>query len=257
MPDCNQSDYASAQMRHATVKLGAELNAICTDRVTATLSGGASRRRSPRPAHGAMTAIDFAAFVDRARDRLRRDDPAVLPHRARRREQGLAGGFDPVTAADRAAETAMRTLIRADFPDARHHRRGIRRRARRRRICLGARSDRRHQVLHLRHAGLGHADRADALRRAGLRHDAPAVHARALHRRRRRGALSRPGRRARAARARLRGLCRCGAVHHQPAADERRRPRALPAGRSRRCGCRATAATATPIACWPPATSIS
>ena len=31
-------------------------------------------------------------------------------------------------------------------------------------------------ILHLRHAGLGHADRADAQRRAGVRHDAPAVH---------------------------------------------------------------------------------
>jgi myo-inositol-1(or 4)-monophosphatase len=38
--------------------------------------------------------------------------------------------------------------------------------------------DRRHQILHLRHAGLGHADRADTARRADLRHDASAVHPR-------------------------------------------------------------------------------
>ena len=50
--------------------------------------------------------------------------------------------------------------------------------------------------------------------------------ARALFRRRRRRALSRPGRRTRAAGAPLRGARRCGAVHHQPAADERGRPRA-------------------------------
>ena len=79
----------------------------------------------------------------------------------------------------------MRAMIRQHLPGPRHHRRGIRHRSRRRGICLGARSDRRHQILHLRHAGLGHADRAHARRRAGVRHDAPAVHPRALFRRRR------------------------------------------------------------------------
>ena len=64
-----------------------------------------------------MTAIDFAAFVDELATRLGRDHPAVLPHRAQRRQQGRPHGFDPVTAADRAAETAMRALIRRTFPD--------------------------------------------------------------------------------------------------------------------------------------------
>ena len=49
--------------------------------------------------------------------RLGRRHPAVLPHLARRREQGRPRHFDPVTAADRAAETAMRTLIRQSFPE--------------------------------------------------------------------------------------------------------------------------------------------
>ena len=46
-------------------------------------------------------------------------------------------------------------------------------------------------------------------------------------------------------------------LHHQPAADERTRPRHLRPHRDRARGCRAMAATATPIACWRPATSIS
>jgi len=64
-----------------------------------------------------MTAVDFAAFVDQL---ATVSGDAILPffrttlsidnkHRA--------GGFDPVTAADRAAEAAMRTLIRRTFPE--------------------------------------------------------------------------------------------------------------------------------------------
>ena len=204
-----------------------------------------------------MTAIDFAAFVDElaavSGETIRPFFRTALGVENKSR----AGGFDPVTAADRAAEAAMRALIKTDLPRARHCRRGIRRRAPRRRICLGARSDRRHQIVHLRHAGLGHADRADAARRADLRHDAPAVHARALHRRRQRRELSRPGRRPRAADAPLRGAGRRDAAHDQPAADARGRPATVSAASSRRCGCRATAAIATPIACSPPAMSIS
>lgn len=64
-----------------------------------------------------MTAVDFAAFVDELatvsgtailrffRTALSIDD------------KGGGGRFDPVTAADRAAESAMRTLIRKVFPD--------------------------------------------------------------------------------------------------------------------------------------------
>ena len=64
-----------------------------------------------------MTAIDFAAFVDRL---ATVSGEAILPFF--RTSLGVdnkagAGGFDPVTAADRSAETAMRTLIRQSFPD--------------------------------------------------------------------------------------------------------------------------------------------
>jgi myo-inositol-1(or 4)-monophosphatase len=64
-----------------------------------------------------MTAIDFAAFVDRL---ATVSGEAILPFF--RTSLGIEnkagpGAFDPVTAADRAAETAMRTLIRRTFPD--------------------------------------------------------------------------------------------------------------------------------------------
>ena len=63
-----------------------------------------------------MTAIDFAAFVDRL---ATVSGDAILPFF--RTSLGIdnkagPGAFDPVTAADRAAETAMRTLIRNTFP---------------------------------------------------------------------------------------------------------------------------------------------
>jgi myo-inositol-1(or 4)-monophosphatase len=64
-----------------------------------------------------MTAIDFAAFVDEL--------AAVSGETIRpffRTALGIdnkspAGGFDPVTAADRAAEAAMRALIKKTFPE--------------------------------------------------------------------------------------------------------------------------------------------
>jgi myo-inositol-1(or 4)-monophosphatase len=64
-----------------------------------------------------MTAIDFASFVDRL---ATVSGEAILPFF--RTSLGVenkagAGKFDPVTAADRAAETAMRTLIRQHFPE--------------------------------------------------------------------------------------------------------------------------------------------
>src|SRR5688572_11005358 len=64
-----------------------------------------------------MTAIDFAAFVDRL---ATVSGDAILPFfRTSLGVENKAGpgSFDPVTAADRAAETAMRTLIRQSFPD--------------------------------------------------------------------------------------------------------------------------------------------
>ncbi len=63
-----------------------------------------------------MTAIDFTAFVDKL---AARSGETILPFF--RTALGVdnkapAGRFDPVTAADRAAELAMRELIRAAFP---------------------------------------------------------------------------------------------------------------------------------------------
>jgi myo-inositol-1(or 4)-monophosphatase len=63
-----------------------------------------------------MTAIDFAVFVDRL---ATVSGDAILPFFRTSLGVENKGGpntFDPVTAADRAAETAMRTLIRQSFP---------------------------------------------------------------------------------------------------------------------------------------------
>lgn len=65
-----------------------------------------------------MTAIDFATFVDRLAAAA---SDAVLPFfrtslSVENKSRGNSG-FDPVTAADRAAEQAMRALIRSSFPE--------------------------------------------------------------------------------------------------------------------------------------------
>jgi myo-inositol-1(or 4)-monophosphatase len=63
-----------------------------------------------------MTAIDFAAFVDQL---ATVSGEAILPFFRTSlgvEDKGSASGFDPVTAADRAAESAMRTLIKRSFP---------------------------------------------------------------------------------------------------------------------------------------------
>jgi myo-inositol-1(or 4)-monophosphatase len=63
-----------------------------------------------------MTAIDFAAFVDQL---ATASGETIMPffRTALAIENKKPGGFDPVTAADRAAEDAMRALIRRNFPD--------------------------------------------------------------------------------------------------------------------------------------------
>jgi myo-inositol-1(or 4)-monophosphatase len=64
-----------------------------------------------------MTAIDFVAFVDRL---ATVSGEAILPFFRTSlgvEDKGSAAGFDPVTAADRAAENAMRSLIRQTFPE--------------------------------------------------------------------------------------------------------------------------------------------
>src|SRR5215475_14096462 len=64
-----------------------------------------------------MTAVDFAAFVDELADV---SGNAILPFFRTSlsvENKGGTAGFDPVTAADRAAEAAMRGLIRRSFPN--------------------------------------------------------------------------------------------------------------------------------------------
>lgn len=63
-----------------------------------------------------MTAIDFTNFVDQL---ATASGDTILPffRTALAVENKKAGGFDPVTAADRAAEQTMRALIRKQFPN--------------------------------------------------------------------------------------------------------------------------------------------
>ena len=64
-----------------------------------------------------MTAVDFAAFVDRLAD-ISGDAIRPFFRTALSADNKNPGGaFDPVTAADRAAEQAMRAIIRENFPD--------------------------------------------------------------------------------------------------------------------------------------------
>jgi myo-inositol-1(or 4)-monophosphatase len=63
-----------------------------------------------------MTAIDFSAFVD---ELATVSGETILPFFRTSlgiHDKGRGGRFDPVTAADRAAEAAMRTLIHGAFP---------------------------------------------------------------------------------------------------------------------------------------------
>jgi len=63
-----------------------------------------------------MTAVDFRAFVDQLATVA---GETILPFFRTAlsvRDKGTPGAFDPVTAADHAAETAMRALIRRNFP---------------------------------------------------------------------------------------------------------------------------------------------
>jgi myo-inositol-1(or 4)-monophosphatase len=65
-----------------------------------------------------MTAVDFAAFVGRLADIA---SETILPFfrtALSAEDKNVGGAFDPVTEADRAAESAMRRLIIETFP---HH----------------------------------------------------------------------------------------------------------------------------------------
>src|SRR5258708_30793686 len=64
-----------------------------------------------------MTAIDFAAFVDELASVSGETIRPFFRTALGIENKSPAGGFDPVTAADRAAEVAMRTLIKKTFPE--------------------------------------------------------------------------------------------------------------------------------------------
>jgi myo-inositol-1(or 4)-monophosphatase len=64
-----------------------------------------------------MTAIDFAAFVEELATVSGETIRPFFRSALGIENKSLSGGFDPVTAADRAAETAMRALIKKTFPE--------------------------------------------------------------------------------------------------------------------------------------------
>jgi myo-inositol-1(or 4)-monophosphatase len=64
-----------------------------------------------------MTAIDFAAFVDELASVAGETIRPFFRTALGVENKSLSGGFDPVTAADRAAETVMRALIKKTFPE--------------------------------------------------------------------------------------------------------------------------------------------
>jgi myo-inositol-1(or 4)-monophosphatase len=64
-----------------------------------------------------MTAIDFSAFVDELATLSGETIRPFFRTALSIKDKGGPGSFDPVTAADHAAETAMRALIRRTFPD--------------------------------------------------------------------------------------------------------------------------------------------
>jgi len=63
-----------------------------------------------------MTAIDFAAFVQELATVSGETIRPFFRTALGVENKSLSGGFDPVTAADRAAEAAMRALIKKTFP---------------------------------------------------------------------------------------------------------------------------------------------
>jgi myo-inositol-1(or 4)-monophosphatase len=64
-----------------------------------------------------MTAIDFAAFVDELATVSGETIRPFFRSALGVENKSRTGGFDPVTAADRAAEAAMRALINRTFPE--------------------------------------------------------------------------------------------------------------------------------------------
>jgi histidinol phosphatase-like enzyme (inositol monophosphatase family) len=69
------------------------------------------------PEPPAMTTVDFAAFVDKLADVAAETILPFFRTALQPQDKNAGSLFDPVTEADRAAESAMRHLIRATFPD--------------------------------------------------------------------------------------------------------------------------------------------
>src|SRR5579863_752376 len=82
-----------------------------------TIAVTSKLRYSNRNNWGAgMTAIDFAAFVDELAAVSGETIRPFFRSALGAENKSRSGGFDPVTAADRAAESAMRALIKKTFP---------------------------------------------------------------------------------------------------------------------------------------------
>jgi myo-inositol-1(or 4)-monophosphatase len=64
-----------------------------------------------------MTAVDFAAFVEELAAISGETIKPFFRSALGVENKSRSGGFDPVTAADRAAEAAMRALIKRTFPE--------------------------------------------------------------------------------------------------------------------------------------------
>ena len=127
-----------------------------------------------------MTAVDFAAFVERL---AQVSGEVILPFfrsaiGAEDKSRGGSvrsrhGGGSRRRGCDAAAD-------RTDVSGPWRHRRGIRLGPSRRGICLGARPDRRDEEFHLRHADLGDPDWTHAPGPTGIRHDGATLHQGAL-----------------------------------------------------------------------------
>ena len=227
--------------------------AQCSLRTPADAKGLDAAR--PGDADARMTAVDFSQLRPRAGDLVRAGDPALLPHPLGGDGQVARRRFDPVTEADRAGEAAMRQMISAPSrPTASSARNLAPSGAMPNSSGCSTRSTA--PAPSSPACPLGHPDRPDPQRPAGLRHDAPALHGRALLRRRRQRRATRARRRAAPAHPPLRLARRRDPVHHRPSSSTG--PICAPTTGSRApAASPATATTATPIACWPPAISTS
>ena len=201
-----------------------------------------------------MTPPRAAEFLEFALATARAAGEVILPHfRAPLdvADKGGGKGYDPVTIADRAAESVISRGDCEGLSRPRHPRRRARPARRRVALHVGDRSDRRHAQLHPRPDALGDADRASR-RRAHRRRRRPS----ALRRRivrcdgRRAGGVAPWQRSADACHAPLRVRRRCRRrVHRSEDVRNRSRARCVRPGREHARASPAGAAIATRTAC--------